>query len=743
MRLVYFLFCYLLVFSSTSQTSQNLVSYVDPTIGGVGILLVPTRPVVHIPNSMIRVFPFKKDQLDDQIQYFPLTISSHRHPHLFSFMPVQGDNIEKLWDKKMVYDQEKTSPFYYSTNLEESETFVEFSPTQRAGFFRVFPENEKVVFIRLGVVNEGGITEQTKRVVSGVEDFKGMKAFFYGEFNQDIDTIHYQNTSDKKRALLQFDSLSDTLNFKYGISFISVEQAKENLQKEIPEWNFQKTKKAAENAWEKVLSQIQVKGGTDAQKRVFYTALYRGYERMVDINEYGKYYSAYDHKVHESDQPFFVDNWLWDTYIALEPLYTILNPQMQRDKIRSYIEMYNQSGWMPSFALLYGDFPVMTGNHAAAWIADSWFKGVQDFDLKKAYEGLKKNSLEATLLPYRNGPPTSLDTFYNEKGYMPALRPGETETVLEVHGFEKRQSVSVTQENSYDDWCIAQIASVLGKEKEKELFLKRSAYYNNAFRAEKGFAWPKDARGDWIEPFDPRFSGGQGGRDYFTENTGLTYDWNVKHDLHGLFNLMGGRKKAEDKLDLLFREELTKSKYHFWDVFPDATGLVGQFSMGNEPSFHIPYLYNYLGSPWKTQKKIRMLLETYFTDNLFGIPGDEDGGGMSAFVVFSMMGFFQVTQSIPVYTVGSPVFEKITINLPTGKTFVINAENNSPQNKYIQKISLNGKPLQKTWFTHEQLMNGGVLEMIMGSRPNKEWGSSVAAAPPSRISFNSLKFIKP
>ena len=219
------------------------------------------------------------------------------------------------------------------------------------------------------------------------------------------------------------------------------------------------------------------------------------------------------------------------------------------------------------------------------------------------------------------------------------------------------------------------------------------------------------------------------------KTTLITFDWDVKHDFRGLFQLMGGREKAEAKLDQLFREDLGLPKFRFWGIFPDASGLVGQFSMGNEPSFHIPYIYDYLGSPWKTQKRIRMLLDAFFTDNLFGIPGDEDGGGMSAFVVFSMMGFFPVTPGIPVYAIGSPVFEEIAITLPGGKEFIIKAKDCSKENKYIQSASLNGKALDKPWFTHEALINGGTLELVMGNHPNKEWGAGEKDAPPSFINY--------
>ena len=728
------------VFFTTSTSAQQVISnlqYVDPTIGSVGLILEPTRPAVHLPNSMVRVFPARTDQLDDQIAYFPLTISSHRQPWLFGLMPVSGAVNAQLWGKKFTWDNEKISPDFYSVLLEDDGTKISFSPTAKAGFFQFVFANKNDNYLRLNILNEGEINLEGKNAVSGIEVFNGMKAYFYAETNAQFSGITYQEGKSKKKALIKISDQTQNVAFRYGISFISVAQAKENLKREIIDWDLQKVRHNAKVAWEKVLSQVNVKGGTDAQKRVFYTSLYRSYERMIDINEYGKYYSAYDHQVHSSDRPFFVDNWLWDTYIALEPLQTILNPKMEGDKINSYVQMYEQSGWMPSFALAFGDNPCMTGNHAAAWFLDSWEKGVRNFDLKKAYEGVKKNSLEATLLPWLNGKATKLDTFYTQHGYMPALKVGEKETVKEVHGFEKRQSVSVTLENSFDDWCIAQLAVKSGNKQDSSIFLKRAAFYKNVFRADKGFVWPKDADGNWIEPFDPKFSGGQGGREYFTENNAYTYNWDVKHDLHGLFELMGGKAKAEEKLDELFRASLGRSKYNLWYTFPDATGLVGQFVMGNEPSFHIPYLYNYLGAPYKTQKRIRMLMDTWYTDNLFGIPGDEDGGGMTAFVVFSMMGFFPVTPGIPIYSIGSPAFNELTLKLDNGKKFTLVAKNNSSANKYIQSAQLNGKVLERSWFTHQELLNGGTLILTMGSLPNKKWGTT--NLPPSSLPINTNK----
>jgi predicted alpha-1,2-mannosidase len=717
------------------EDRKSNVDYVDPTIGSVGLILEPTRPAMYLPNSMVRMFPSRKDQLDDQISYFPLTIASHRQQSLFGFIPVSGEVTNENWQRSLTYDQEKAKPYSYSVFLEDADT-LEFSPAAHSGYFSIGFAGNEPHYLRLSILNDGELTPDGKRALSGKETFNGMSAYFYAELNTDITGTSYRG-DNKQHLFVALGNKAKRVDVRYGVSFISVEQAKANLSAEIPVWGINTVRKEALSAWNKVLGQIAVKGGTEAQKSVFYTSLYRSYERMVNTNEHGKYYSAYDHQVHTSNKPFYVDNWLWDTYIALEPLQTLLNPAMQADKISSYITMYEQSGWMPSFAVAHGDMPCMTGNHAAAWMADAWFKGVRNFDIAKAYEGLKKNALQATLLPWRNGPATSLDAFYTAKGYMPALKPGEKETVKEVHSFERRQSVAVTLENSYDDWCIAQLANAAGHPEDAPLFLKRAANYKNVYRADKGFMWPKDADGNWIEPFDPKFSGGQGGRDYFTENNAYTYNWDVKHDLHGLFELMGGKAKAEEKLDNLFRESLGRSKYQLWYTFPDATGMVGQFVMGNEPSFHIPYLYNYTGSPWKTQKRIRMLLDTWYTDNLFGIPGDEDGGGMTAFVVFSMMGFCPVTPGIPVYNIGSPVFEQISIKLENGKVFTVSAPGSSADNKYIQRATLNGQPLNVPWFTHEALLKGGELKLIMGDKPNKQWGTGEAAVPPSAIAWKN------
>jgi len=265
------------------------------------------------------------------------------------------------------------------------------------------------------------------------------------------------------------------------------------------------------------------------------------------------------------------------------------------------------------------------------------------------------------------------------------------------------------------------MAGELGKKDDQHLFALRALNFRNLWDSSKRFFLPRDADGRWID-IDPKFDGGPGGRDYYDENNGWTYLWQVQENIPGLIGLMGGKKAFEDRLDQLFREGLDRSRYDFWYKFPDATALTGEYSMGNEPSFHIPYLYNFTGSPWKTQSRVRFLLDAWFRDDIFGIPGDEDGGGMSAFVVFSSMGFYPMTPGLASYTIGSPVFSKVTIDLPSGKQFTILAHGSSAVNKFIQSAKFNGKTLATPWFTHQQLVDGGTLELFMGPKPNKTWG---------------------
>ena len=715
---------------------RSNADYIDPTIGNVAPLLEPTRPTAHLPNQMVRVYPIRKDYLDDQITCFPLTAVSHRLGEVFSIRPSIHVISPESWKERMPYDHdlETTRPWYYSTYLIRDGITVEFTPGKKTGCYRfTFPDgpDKSILF---GVFNEGASSWHflSGSGLEGMETWQGgVKVYVYGVFSTAgtpgiVDDGQVKEgsviTGSRTKVWLRLPSATKTVEWKYAISFISAEQAKKNFEEEIKDKDFDAVKKNAAIVWSDLMSQIKIEGGTGAQRRSFYTALYRCNERMVDITEDGRYYSGYNKQVNKDPRTFYVDDWSWDTYLALHPLRMILHPAQEEDMLQSYVRMYLQSNWMPTFPVLFGDYACMNGFHSSVIFLDAYRKGLRNFDVPAAYEGMRKNAMEATLLPWRNGPKTPLDDFYQDQGYFPALRPGEKETVEQVHPFEKRQAVAVTLGASFDDWALSQLGNDLGKKSDFEFFGKRAGNYKNLWNKEQQFFLPRDDKGNWIF-IDPKFDGGPGGRDYYDENNGWTYLWQVQEDLPGLIALMGGKKAFEERLDQLFREDLGRSRQEFWNKFPDATALVGQFSMANEPSFHIPYLYNYAGAPWKTQQKIRLLLSTWFKDNIFGIPGDEDGGGMSAFVVFSSMGFYPVTPGLPVYTIGSPVFSKVTIALENGKHFTLIAHHCSEVNKYIQGARMNGKELTTPWFTHRQLMDGGVLELQMGPKPNRQWGA--------------------
>ena len=727
-----------LSFSSKAQKNEasGNLKYVDLRVGNVGQLLEPTRPTIQLPNQMVRMFPERKDYLDDQITSFPLIVVSHRLGQAFSIKPFSKQITSVNYNEKLAYDHdlEVTRPWYYATYLVDDEVQVEFTPGKKTGIYRFgFPANSsKSLLFNLYNGGEGSWKFISDNEIVGTETYHDdIPVYMYGVFSENGKTgvlngekalTEKTVRGEKVKAWINFpENKSGKIEFKYAISYISQEQAKKNFDKELKTSDFEDLRKNGEQAWSDVINQIQVEGGTEAQKRSFFSSLYRTYERMVDISEDNQYYSGFDKKIHNSNRPFYVDDWTWDTYLAHHPLRIILDPEQEEDMLNSFVNMYEQSGWMPTFPVLFGDHACMNGFHSSVTFLDGYRKGLRNFDVSKAYAGMYKNATEATMLPWRNGAKCELDEIYHTKGYFPALRLNEKETVKLVDPFEKRQAVAVTLGGSYDDWALGEFAKDLGKQEDFKKFSARGYNYKNLWNKDKNMFLPKDSKGEWIM-IDPKFDGGMGGRDFYDENNGWTYKWQVQHDINGLIGLMGGKKGFEEGLDQLYREGLGRSKYEFWGKFPDATGLVGQYSMGNEPSFHIPYLYNYTDAPWKTQKRIRFLLDVWFKDNIFGIPGDEDGGGMTAFVVFSSMGFYPITPGKPEYTIGSPVFEKVTIDLPNGKKFKMIASNCSVVNKYIQSAKFDGKVLNVPSFTHDQLTAGGTLELEMGPKPNKEWG---------------------
>lgn len=727
-----------LILVTSIFAQEDFTKYVDPTIGNVAQFLVPTYPTMHLPNQMIRMFPVKYDYLSDQIDAFPLQVVSHRAKGIFQMKIVPGDVTNLAWEQQMNidHDLEVVHPWFYSTYLIDDDIRVSYTPGEKCAIYKIdFSPNDKKNILIQGSDEMKGLSadgkfftleEEIKYTTRGTNPItRKMKAFVYGKITDEKDQLIEKVVfkTDSKRFTISIEkNTPSTVFVKYAVSYISHDQAKINYDRELASDGFDDLVKKGKEKWQKVINQIEVEGGTEAQKRTFFTSLYRTYERMIDINESGKYYSGYDRKVHESNRPFYVDDWIWDTYRAHHPLRTILNPEMENDMLNSYVLMYEQSGWMPTFPQVHGNQMCMNSYHSSAIFIDGYRKGLCDFDVEKAYEGIKKNLTKATLLPWRQGTPKLwIDDFYHENGFYPALHPGQNETEPMVDSFEKRQAVAVTLGMSYDAWTLAELAKESSKTEDYKSFSKVAENYKNLWHPEIRLFMPKDDKGNWIM-INPKSDGGPGYRDYYDENNGWTYAWDVQHDIEGLIKLLGGKKAAEDRLDQFFREPLGMKKNLFYVDGSNSTGMVGQFSMGNEPSFHIPYLYNYFGAPWKTQKRTRFLLDVWFKDNIFGIPGDEDGGGMTAFVVFSFMGLYPVTPGLPYYDITSPVFEKTTINLTNGKKFTVIAKGASKTKKYIQKAFIDGKEIDAPFITHEQIMSGATLELFLDELPDKNWG---------------------
>lgn len=719
--------------ASAPVTEKEPVDYVNPYMGNISHLLVPTYPTISLPNSMLRVYPDRGDYTGLLIRGLPVMITSHRGSSAFNLSPMSGIPREIRPVFQYTYDLEKITPYSYSVYLDEHDIAVNLAVSHQSAIYSLAFGWKKPVII---LSSRNGEMRWDGKAVTGYQNLENnTKVYVYLEADVAPVTADTISNGRSHGIVLAFPEETGNVSLRYGVSFIDEQQAARNLRREIKDYDHESLAESGRKKWNDALGSITVKGGSEDDKTVFYTSLYRTYERPINLTEDGRYFSAFDGKVYDAEgKDYFTDDWIWDTYRATHPLRVLIEPEMQTNILNSYIRMtdHMENPWMPTFPVVTGDNRSMNSNHGVAMVIDAWRKGLKGFDLEKAYTVCLKAITEKSLAPWSDEKPAGkLDEFYKEHGYIPALAADEKETIPEVHSFEKRQPVAVTLGTAYDEWCLAQIAKELGKTDDYNYFLKRSYNYRNLFNQETGFFHPKDSKGDFIMPFDYKFSGGMGARDYYDENNAYTYRWDVQHNIGDLVKLLGGNEKFVAALDNTFTEPLGRSKYAFYAQLPDQTGNVGQFSMANEPSLHIPYLYNYAGHPWRTQKLIRTLLHEWFRNDLMGVPGDEDGGGTSAFVVFSQLGFYPVTPGSPTYNIGSPVFTESVIDLGNGKTFKITAENSSFDNKYIQSARLNGQEWTRPWFSHEDIMNGGTLELVMGNKANRNWGSAPDAVPPS------------
>lgn len=724
------------------------VDYVNPYIGNISHLLVPTYPTVHLPNSMLRVYPDRENFTGNQIKGLPIIVTTHRESSAFGLSPYQGEIEDVNSIVSYTYDNEVIKPYYYSVDLDDYGISVEYAPSHQAGIYNIQFDNTKdTPYLIFRTANGELITDG--KSISGSQKIdnrggSGTNVYVYLETDilpikigthkgKDINTA-YRTTKGNAYYILELPKGTKSLNVRYGVSFISTNQAKNNLRREIADYNVSEVALKGRQTWNETLGKIKVKGLDENAKTVFYTSFYRICERMINISEDGKYFSAFDREIHDDKgTPFYTDDWIWDTYLAAHPLRTILFPETESAMINSYLRMADQMPrpWMPNFPEVNGDSRRMNCNHGVAMVLDAYNKGVRGFDLEKAYIACKAAITEKTLAPWSAKPAGVLDQFYKEHGYFPSLASGEKETVPEVHSWEKRQPVPVTLGSVYDEWCLGQIAEYLDKKDEAEYFINRGLNYRKIFNPDTKFFHPKDTFGVFMPNLDYRFPPGIGGRDAYDENTGYVFRFNVQHNIADLIALIGGKDAFVDALEDMYNTPLGKGRPDFYHIYADHTGNVGQYSMGNEPAMHIPYLYNYVGQPWRTQKRVRNLLNQWFRNDLMGVPGDEDGGGLTAFAVFSHLGFYPMTPGMPLYVIGSPVFERAEIQLPNGKIFEVVCQNYSPDHKFIQSAKLNGKEWNKSWFSHEDLMKGGKLEFVMDKRPNKKWASGDNALPPS------------
>ncbi|HEY3414372.1 MAG TPA: GH92 family glycosyl hydrolase [Armatimonadota bacterium] len=724
------------------------VDTIYPYIGTINPKTRGTTPVIKVPGGTVGLFPSFSPEMEDmyladKIYGFPLGAAS--------LMVTTGDVRTDAGANASSFDHdlETATPYYYQVLLEDSDINAEFTLTDHVVVFRFTLPANQTSQVLLSMPGTAGVEIKNNRVIegsaaggrSGRRGGPASESFYHAELSKPAavcgtwqgSEISPGSTSTTGRGIGLYAGYpaaagNTTVEVKIGISSRSIDEARAFVGAEIGSMSFDQVKEKARERWNDELGLIKVEGGTEKQRSLFYTTLYRTRSlRMGNV---------------------------WDTYRCAYPLQSLIHPDDTLKAIRGFVQAYENTGWLP-------DSGAMIGHHSTAVIVDAYMRGLSDFDVAKAYEGMRKNAMEATMIPWKDaGQITELEQCYFDKGFYPALPAdparvkasqersddpltrlpyqvkwlpeiGVDEWVKEVDPWHRRQSVSVTLEHSYDDWCLAQMAKALGKEDDYRLFMKRAHNYQNLFNPAIGLMAPKSADGRWVEPFDPKYSGGFAGEGYFAEGNSWVYTWHVQHDVQGLINLMGGRDKFIAKLDTLFLTGRTMDKLAFLGQFPDMTGLMGMYCQGNEPAFHIPYLFNYGGQPWKTQRKVREIMDLWYDTTPAGLSGDEDGGAMSSWYVFSAMGLYPQCPGRPIFDIGSPVFAKTTINVGKGKTFVIEAKDVSAQNKYIQSALLNGAALNKPWINNDDVVRGGKLVFQMGPRPNKQWGSSPDAAAPS------------
>ena len=638
---------------------------------------------------------------------------------------------------------EVSKPYKYQVYLADHDVTAEVVPTSRAAQFRfTFGESDDA-HILLDAYNEGSmvtVDPERRRITGYARNNSGgvpenFHNYFVLQFDRDFTVTrtwdeNWHLSADRKSegahvgAVVSFETeKGEQVGVKVASSFISPEQALLNLEREVGSDSFDQTEAKARAEWEKELSRIRVSDPDQRDKRTFYSALYRMLlfpRPLHEVNKAGDivHYSPYNGKV--EDGYLYTDNGFWDTWRAVFPFFALMYPEFDSKVMQGLVNTYEESGWLPEWASP-GHRSVMIGSNSAIIIADTYLNGVRGYDVEKLYEAMVKNATTSKGRPRddRGRVLTAVGRegveYYNRLGYVP-------------YDVDINENAARTLEYATADFALSRLAAALGKTEDAKKYAAQAQNYRKLYDEESGWMRGRNQDGSWATPFNPLKWG-----DAFTEGNSLHYSWSVMQDVQGLIDLMGGDEKFVDRLDSIFDTPPLYDESYYGQVIHEIREMqivdMGQYAHGNQPIQHMTYLYDWAGQPWKTQYHVREVMQKLYSPDPDGYPGDEDNGQTSAWYVFSALGFYPVTPAVGEYAIGSPLFDRVDLTMPNGKTLTIEARNNSAENVYIQSATFNGQPHDRTFLTREALQQGGTLTFVMGPQPNKEWGSDKADAP--------------
>lgn len=738
--------CLLTALFLRAQNPQDLCRYVNPLIGSDSKYELSngnTYPAIAMPWGMNFWTPQTNKMGNGWCyQYASNKIRGFKQTHQPSpWINDYGAFSIFATTEKLVFDEnnreswfshkaEIATPYYYKAYLADYNTTVEITPTERAACFRItYPETDKAYLIVDGFFKnsyikvfpkERKIIGYARNAAGGVPD--NFHNYFVIYTDKDFEQVYMVKDgvifadgleSDCKHAgtIIRFKTkANEAVNLRIASSFISFDQAELNLTREIGNNGFDAIREKGKTEWNKQLGRITVEGGTDDQLAIFYTAMYRTMLFPRKFFEFDKdnkvvHYSPYNGQV--LDGYMFTDNGFWDTFRAVFPFFTLVFPDINSQIMEGLANAYRESGWLPEWASP-GHRDCMIGSNSAVNIADSYLKGIPCKDINTLYEAILKNTMH-------EGPMSSVGRYgvdyYNSMGYIP-------------YNVGKDENTARTLEYAFADYNIWKLATALKRpQAEIDTFAKRAFYYRNVFDPSVNFMRGRNIDGSFQTPFRPDKWG-----DAFTEGCSWHWTWCVFHDVQGLIDLMGGNQKFTEKLDSVFIAPPTFDYSYYGVQIHEITEMLimnmGQYAHGNQPIQHMPYLYNYAGQPWKTQYHVREIMNKLYRNAPDGLCGDEDNGQTSAWYVFSAMGMYPVAPGTGQYVLGAPLFKKITLRLENGKTFVINASGNSPENFYVSKAKLNGKEYSKNYLSYNDISAGGVFDLIMSPEPNLQKGIS-------------------